>query len=189
MRNAIVCKMKWYGSNSRNKFLSINYKQRQHRLNQQKRLTRVSTLRHANYQPLDYFMIAPAMLSTSLARITTHGGIVAVYHSRHYFLLAPLPIFFTNPAFNAGIGTVSAHTSHYLNFFKLYKLHQSLVQALFETFILRRIKFRGKGYYIYRNKRNTVAFKFGFAHRVYCFGFRFTLKTMSKTCILLFGHD
>ena len=34
-----------------------------------------------------------------------------------------------------------------------------------------KIRFEGKGYYLYKNLRNTLAPKFGFAHRIYLYYF------------------
>lgn len=55
-----------------------------------------------------------------------------------------------------------------------------------------RMKFRGKGYYIYKTLRNTIAPNFGYAHRVYVYAYFTSLKFLSKTSIILFGlikHD
>jgi ribosomal protein L6P/L9E len=49
------------------------------------------------------------------------------------------------------------------------------------------MKFRGKGYYIYKTLRNTVAPNFGYAHRVYVYAYFVSLKFLSKTAIILFG--
>jgi ribosomal protein L6P/L9E len=61
---------------------------------------------------------------------------------------------------------------------------------LFYTFtklFFKKIKFKGKGYYIYKNFRNTIALQFGYSHikRLY-FYFTF-VKFLSKTSIILFG--
>jgi len=50
-----------------------------------------------------------------------------------------------------------------------------------------RMKFRGKGYYIYKTLRNTIAPNFGYAHRVYVYAYFVSLKFLSKTSILIFG--
>ena len=50
-----------------------------------------------------------------------------------------------------------------------------------------RMKFRGKGYYIYKTLRNTIAPNFGYAHRVYIYAYFVSLKFLSKTSIILFG--
>ncbi len=50
-----------------------------------------------------------------------------------------------------------------------------------------RMKFRGKGYYIYKTLRFTIAPNFGYAHRVYVYAYFVSLKFLSKTSIILFG--
>lgn len=50
-----------------------------------------------------------------------------------------------------------------------------------------RMKFRGKGYYIYKTLRHTIAPNFGYAHRVYVYAYFVSLKFLSKTSIILFG--
>jgi ribosomal protein L6P/L9E len=49
------------------------------------------------------------------------------------------------------------------------------------------MKFKGKGYYIYKNFRNTIAPQFGYSHRIYIYAFNIRVKFLSKTSILLFG--
>nr|AEV66653.1 rpl6_ii [Oxytricha trifallax] len=34
----------------------------------------------------------------------------------------------------------------------------------FSKIFFKKLKFRGKGYYVYKNKRNTVALQFGYSH-------------------------
>jgi len=46
---------------------------------------------------------------------------------------------------------------------------------------------KGKGYYIYKNYRNTIAPQFGFAHRVYVYAQAASVKFLSKTKVLVFG--
>jgi len=62
----------------------------------------------------------------------------------------------------------------------------SILSRFYRPFFLK-IKFKGKGYYIYKNFRNTIAPQFGFAHRVYVYSFTNSVKFLSKTKVLLFG--
>ena len=52
-----------------------------------------------------------------------------------------------------------------------------------------KMKFKGKGYYIYKNFRNTITPKFGYYHRIYVYAFNVTVKFLSKTSVLLFGFS
>jgi len=50
-----------------------------------------------------------------------------------------------------------------------------------------KIRFKGKGYYMYKNARNTIAPQFGYAHRVYVYSFANSVRFLSKTKVLIFG--
>ena len=60
---------------------------------------------------------------------------------------------------------------------------------LFTSFFFVKIKFRGKGYYIYKNKRNTIAPQFGYAHRIYIYSFFNYVKFLTKTKVIIFGFS
>ena len=60
------------------------------------------------------------------------------------------------------------------------------MQSVSSIFFLK-LKFKGKGYYVYKNLRNTIAPQFGYAHRIYVYAFNISVKFLSKTSILLFG--
>lgn len=61
-----------------------------------------------------------------------------------------------------------------------------LVSRLNKPFFIK-IRFKGKGYYMYKNLRNTIAPQFGYAHRVYVYAQATSVKFLSKTKIILFG--
>ena len=53
-------------------------------------------------------------------------------------------------------------------------LYVNLIQNIIDKFKkikFKKIKFEGKGYYLYKNFRNTLAPKFGFAHRLYNYNY------------------
>lgn len=52
-----------------------------------------------------------------------------------------------------------------------------------------KVKFEGKGYYLYKNIRNTLAPKFGFAHRLYLYHFDSWVKVLSKTKLLFYSNS
>ena len=58
---------------------------------------------------------------------------------------------------------------------------------LFTSFFFLKIKFRGKGYYLYKNKRNTITPQFCYYHRIYIYSFFNYVKFLTKTKILIFG--
>jgi large subunit ribosomal protein L6 len=51
----------------------------------------------------------------------------------------------------------------------------------------KKLKFKGKGYYIYKNSRNTIAPQFGYSHRIYVYSWFTNIKFLGKTSLVIFG--
>jgi ribosomal protein L6P/L9E len=63
---------------------------------------------------------------------------------------------------------------------------------LFYSPSFKKLKFKGKGYYLYKGVRNTIAPQFGYSHRLYVYSYFSHLKFLGKTTVLFFGfymHD
>jgi len=73
------------------------------------------------------------------------------------------------------------------HFAHLYFMFLEDVLYSFSRIHFMRIKFKGKGYYVYRNARNTIAPNFGYAHRLYVYGSGVTIKFLTKRLVLIFG--
>jgi len=52
-----------------------------------------------------------------------------------------------------------------------------------------KLKFKGKGYYIYKNSRNTITSQFGHSHRIYIYSVFISVKFLTKTTVFLFGSS
>ena len=50
-----------------------------------------------------------------------------------------------------------------------------------------KLKFKGKGYYIFKNQRNTITPQFGFSHRIYVYSYSAVVNFLTKTKVFLFG--
>lgn len=50
-----------------------------------------------------------------------------------------------------------------------------------------KVKFKGKGYYIYKNKKQTITPQFGHSHRLYVYAYYASVYFLSKTHIFIFG--
>ena len=73
-----------------------------------------------------------------------------------------------------------------------YSIFLKSFEAAITNFIkpsFKKLKFKGKGYYIYKNTRNTITPQFGYAHRFYMYSYFVTVKFLGKTKILLFGFN
>ena len=60
---------------------------------------------------------------------------------------------------------------------------------LTNSYYFNKIKFRGKGYYIYKNSRSTITPQFGYAHRIYIYSFLNKVRFLGKTRVLVFGFS
>lgn len=53
--------------------------------------------------------------------------------------------------------------------------------------VFKKVRFKGKGYYLYKNYRNTITPQFGYAHRIYFYSYFASVRFLSKTSIFIFG--
>jgi hypothetical protein len=90
-----------------------------------------------------------------------------------------------NYCFNTGVITASSYFLSGLILQWAKKVNSTLY--LFSSFIFNKLKFKGKGYYIYKNIRNTIAPQFGYYHRIYIYSYFNKVRFLSKTKVLLFG--
>lgn len=108
-------------------------------------------------------------------------------YSGTYFINFSL---FGNPVpyqYDTQTNTISFHIiGTPYNYYAYLKSLGDIFTRLIRPFFLK-IRFKGKGYYMYKNSRNTIAPQMGYAHRVYVYSSATSVKFLSKTKILLFG--
>jgi ribosomal protein L6P/L9E len=111
---------------------------------------------------------------------------VKLVSETYYFHLWPP---FNIPFFYLDINTSTlSFTSIYVNSF--YRTYWQELLTLFESFskpFFKKLKFKGKGYYIYKSRRNTITPQFGYAHRLYVYSFFTSVFFLNKTTIMVFG--
>lgn len=73
------------------------------------------------------------------------------------------------------------------NFYKTYWYWMKNLFYSFNLFFFKKIKFKGKGYYIFKNNRNTLVFQFGYSHKINIYFYYLTIKFLTKTSIMIFG--
>jgi len=123
-----------------------------------------------------------------LSSKTSVNDIKIIYlSSAKYFFKIPYPtklLLSTFDVYTSSINFTLLTKTHYIYLY--FQQLQSLIY-LFSQVQFTRMKFRGKGYYIYKTLRNTIAPNFGYAHRLYIYAYFVSLKFLSKTSIILFG--
>lgn len=71
-----------------------------------------------------------------------------------------------------------------------YSFYNTLLSNISRSFLIpffNKLKIRGKGYYVYKNFRNTITHQLGHSHRTYIYSYFLTVRFLSKTTVLLFG--
>mgnify|MGYP003959431397 CR=1 FL=1 len=180
--------MLWYGYNI-NKDLKQSLKNTKCKQRTQERNLAL-TLNHRcnmNYQSRGFHV--PSNWSTLLlTSITKRTPYIVVYaYSQTYFFQFPLPTQHVGLSFNSQT-QVATFTRYYSNsFFLTFLGIFNLVLYSFFRVFFNKLTFKGKGYYIYKNIRNTITPQFGYSHRLYFYSYFISVKFLSKTKIFIFG--
>ena len=153
--------------NTQRKYLNWNLKQRN----------------HLNYYKS--FIHLPFTWEALILYKNNHYSICL--YSNNYSINISVPLNFSKIFFDQNTSTVIFSNIYENNFTTLYmhKLNQLLTLCNHPTYL--KLKFKGKGYYIYKNFRTTITPQFGFAHRNYIYASYVNVKFRSKTSIMLFG--
>jgi ribosomal protein L6P/L9E len=115
------------------------------------------------------------------------GTKVLFFSSNCYFFKLSVPITTSKVLFDPNTSVFILHTAYANNNYRLFLGQIDLVFSAFYRPYSRKIKFKGKGYYIYKNRRNTITPQFGYSHRLYLYSYFVTVRFLSKTSIFLFG--
>jgi hypothetical protein len=171
----------WYGTPNVQKLKNILTTER---VNAQSK--RLHPRRHK--KRADFFFCVNVPLTFNFVVFLTVNNVPLVYcFSNFYFLCIALnksnADVRTSRALSGLVLNGDAQTNSQVPFFKLI----NLVVMTAVSFFFRKIKFKGKGYYVYKNFRNAIAFKFGYSHRIRVYANEIYFKTLSKTALLAFG--
>ena len=116
------------------------------------------------------------------------NGLTKVYlYSDIYFMHTAIPRVFMGFFYDKNTRTISFSNIYENNYAYLYLNNLRKLFNLSNNPCFLKIKFKGKGYYIYKNKRSTITPQFGFAHRHYIYAFYIFVKFLTKTSIMLYG--
>ena len=111
----------------------------------------------------------------------------AFLYSDIYFFWAPLPAYTPLLLVDTNSSSIVATTHLVNNYHMLYwRLMVQYFAPFHKPFFLK-IKFKGKGYYIFKNKRQTITPQFGHAHRLYLYSYFVSVIFLAKTRVIIFG--
>jgi hypothetical protein len=94
---------------------------------------------------------------------------------------------YLNFQFEKETNTLHCSSIYPNNFFKVYWLSLAYIYFSFSKVFFRKVKFKGKGYYVYKNYRNTIAPQFGYSHRIYIYSWFISIRFTSKSSLIFFG--
>ena len=180
----------WYGKNKISNFKTI-YKRRNYKCNAFTKTLAFPILRHGSLNSISTLIYIPYSWDFLLLK-----PLVGVLNSRVLYLFSKLYFFkitFTNSNlkwyFDKQSNTLKLSNFYTPNFFKLYiNLILNTFYSFSKLFFLK-LKFKGKGYYIYKNSRNTITSQFGHSHRIYIYSVFISVKFLTKTTVFLFGSS
>lgn len=118
----------------------------------------------------------------------TQLSLYYIYLSNYYiFVSFLLPKNYIKLTFDEETNSIYYLSLNTNNFTKVYLSTISRIFTSFSKSFFVKLKFKGKGYYIYKNLRNTIAPQFGYSHRIYIYSWYNNVKFTSKSSLILFG--
>jgi len=180
----------WYGKNKISNFKTI-YKRRNYKCNAFIKTLAFPVLRHGSLNNINTLIYVPCswdFLILKPLKSVLLNNIIYLYSKSYFFKIT-----FTNSNlqwyFDKQSNVLRLSNLYTPNFFKLYiNLLLNTFYSFSKVFFLK-LKFKGKGYYIYKNSRNTITSQFGHSHRIYIYSVFISVKFLTKTTVFLFGSS
>lgn len=136
-----------------------------------------------------YLFLVPNNWSCYILKGNYSNNYVIQLYTNIYYYQFSIPSVLTTLYFDSESKVIyfSNYKAH--NTFNLWLKEMYQILYYFNSFLFFKIKFKGKGYYIYKNKRNTITPQFGYSHRIYIYSYFNLVKFLTKTKILVFGFS
>lgn len=177
----------WYGL-SRNKKLGNNF------LKYKRGMVNKKTARYGwargiklQFNKIQLRFNIPSKWSFIMCKNNTKNSNILYLYSQEYYFMLPIPAKFDLVQFDKNASTIVMSSIYVNNYTLTYWTFFNQMFLSFNRPYFLKIKFKGKGYYIYKNKRNTITPQFGYAHRIYKYTFFTSIKFRTKTSIIIFG--
>ena len=177
--------MQWYGIKKQFFFKNFNNKKSNFKI----RFKKSSFIKNprTNYKLFLNFLYLPSSWNFLLLKKKNTIFNYLYLYSENYFFTLPFLSKFLLLKYDRQINCFIFNFFFKNNFYSLFWNYFKLVFYSFSKIFFCKLKFKGKGYYIYKNTRNTLALQFGYSHLLYLYGFFINIKFLTKTSILLFG--
>lgn len=136
-----------------------------------------------------YSLYVPSQYSLYVICLGKGDNLLIRINYKSYYFNLPIRINTTQLHFDT-----ESNVIYFFNFktspsLPLWIKDVSTILAYFITFFFIKIKFKGKGYYIYKNNRNTITPQFGYSHRIYVYSYFNYVRFLTKTKVMIFGFS
>lgn len=142
-------------------------------------------MKKVNYNSFEkaFFFYKPSKLLVCKSKYYKIFFVIKNYYISHYILNS------YEFSLNLNLNSISYKFIFTTNFFFYFnKFWNKFIKYLYiYNFI--KIKFTGKGYYLFRTIRNTLGLQFNYSHKVNIYAFHFNIKKYSKRSWLFFNLD
>jgi ribosomal protein L6P/L9E len=182
--------MLWYGKIKITNFKRV-YKRHNYRCNVFTKTLAFPILKNKGLSKIELLFYIPFnwnFIVLNSKKINSNVKIIYLFSSTYFFKL-PVISNHLKCFYDKQTNTISISNQYNPTF---YKFFFTLITNIFNSFsksFFKKIKFKGKGYYIYKNKRNTITSQFGHAHRIYMYSYFISVKFLNKTTVFLFGSS
>lgn len=177
--------MQWYGLKRKSFFKNFNNKKSNFKL----RLKKSSFVKNPRigYKLFSNFLYLPSFWNFIILKKKNKIFHYLYLYSDNYFFILPFLSKFLLMKYDFQVNCLIFNFFYKNNFYSLFWNYFKLIFYSFSKIFFCKLKFKGKGYYIYKNNRNTLALQFGYSHLLYLYSFFLNIKFLTKTTILLFG--
>jgi ribosomal protein L6P/L9E len=180
--------MLWYDAlNKNNSTLTLLNSQK--KLSQQLNIIKFSRTQKKKFSKYTQYFILPNNWNLIITFNSKNNNTYINIFSPTYFLYLPIPFHKCSVKFDSITNQLILQSLFANSFVQTY---YSIIKLFFNSLlkpIFRKLKFKGKGYYIYKNYRNTITPQFGYSHRLYLYSNHINVFFLSKTSLLIFGHN
>lgn len=182
--------MLWYGIKTSSYFKRV-YKRKNRNYNTRVRTLAFPLARRGSLSYVGVSIYIPggwnALVLTPKAAQRTNK-LLYIYSDVYYF---KIPVSSQGLSWRYDLGASSVHFSNWYTTVA-HRPYFNKIKEVFYSFsrlFFRKLKIRGKGYYIYKNYRSTITHQFGHSHRWYIHAFFVTVRFLNKTTVFLFGSS
>jgi hypothetical protein len=133
-----------------------------------------------------FLIYIPDIFKVAVISNNTSCNWILAYNKNYQFVF-PFNTTYSTLGIGFNSNSIKLETLFASSYYASYSSYYNKIIATFYKPCFSKIKFRGKGYYIYKNIRNTIAPQFGFSHRLYIYSNFTKVKFIGKTKVILFG--